>query len=97
MSSVAAESDQLLDAVRRATVSYEEQLYTLRKASYQVEQAEDIRRHQADLKQCTAWALARNEAARRLRQDLINGPSYSDVEDYKEIEPADDELFSSDS
>ena len=68
--SIVAESEQLLGLVRRAALSHEEQYYTLRKARYSEARAEDMRRRQVVLEHSTSWALARNEAARRLPLDF---------------------------
>ena len=51
--SIAAESEQLFDLVRRAALLYEEQFYTLWKARYPEEQAEELE-HSA------TWTFARN-------------------------------------
>ena len=96
--SIAAESEQLFDLVRRATLSQDEQCYILqRKARYPEARAQDIRYCQADLQHSTAWVLSRNEAARRLPLDLPYSPTSPDVEDSKDIGSSHNELFGSDS
>ena len=75
-------------------LSHEERYNSLRKARYPEARAEDIQRRQVELEHSTAWALVRSE---RLPLDIPYSPTYSDVEDSKEVESADDELFRSDS
>ena len=81
----------------RSIAAESEQHYILWKVRYPDARAEDMRRRQAEVEHSTAWALARNEAARRLSLDLPYSPTSPDVDDYKCVGSSDDELFGSDS
>ena len=83
--------------MRMAALSHEELYDTLRKAIYPVARADDIQRRQEEQEHSTAWALARNEAARRLPLDLKFCPTSPDVGDCRYVGSSDDELFGSDS
>ena len=90
--SMTAESEQQLEVMRCAALSYEEKYYALRMARYPDARAEDIR-----LELSTAWAISRNEAAARAPLNLPYSRASPDEEGCRYVVSSDDELFDSDS